>query len=45
MADENKKIETTNMTDNKKRKIAVLKQSLQSVFGASKRRTLQAESD
>jgi len=42
MTEENKEIETADMTDNKKRKIAGLKQSLQSIFGASKQRTLQA---
>jgi len=40
MADENKEIETINTADDKKRKIAGLKQSLQSIFGASKRRPL-----
>jgi|GEM_PF-3558942 len=40
MTKENKKIEKQNTADNKKQKIAGLKQSLQSIFGASKRFTL-----
>ena len=42
MTEENKDIETENTADNKKRKIAGLKQRLQSIFGASMQRTLQA---
>jgi len=37
MTEENKEIETEDTAGNKKRKIEGLKQSLQSIFGASKR--------